>query len=120
MHAAKQLFSIVALSAFLTVVSAQARTGCSRNGTVQPNDTCDILCARDSVSTCVLSMNPQRTDFYGYPWKCSYQLAFANQAAIDPLCDNIFPGEVQLKHPRALFWCSQLMAVLYRIFAWDS
>ena len=28
---------------------------------------------------------------------CSYQLAFANQA-IDPLCDNIFPGEVQLKH----------------------
>jgi hypothetical protein len=36
---------------------------------------------------------------------CSFQLANANQA-IDPLCDNIFPGEVQLKHPRALFLVS--------------
>ena len=54
MFAAKQLFSIVALSAFLTVASAQARSGCSRNGTVQENDTCDILSARDSVSTCVV------------------------------------------------------------------
>ncbi len=52
--AAKQLLSIVALSAFLTVVSAQARAGCSRNGTVQANDTCDILSARDSVSTSVV------------------------------------------------------------------
>jgi hypothetical protein len=42
MLAAKQLFSIVALSAFLTVASAQARSGCSRNGTVQTNDTCNI------------------------------------------------------------------------------
>ncbi|KAN0134321.1 hypothetical protein V8E53_007819 [Lactarius tabidus] len=72
MLAAKQLFSIVALSAFLTVVSAQARTGCSRNGTVQLGDTCNIICARDSVST--------------------YQLAFVN-AAIDPLCDNLAEGE---------------------------
>jgi hypothetical protein len=72
MLAAKQLFSVVALSAFLTVASAQARSGCSRNGTVQTNDTCNILSARDNVST--------------------YQLAFVNQA-IDPLCDNIFPGE---------------------------
>jgi len=73
MLAAKQLFSIVVLSAFLTVASAQARSGCSRNGTVQANDTCDVLSARDSVST--------------------FQLANANQAAIDALCDNIFPGE---------------------------
>jgi hypothetical protein len=51
MLAAKQLFSIVALSAFVTVVSAQARTGCSRNGTVQAGDTCNALCARDNVST---------------------------------------------------------------------
>ena len=36
---------------------------------------------------------------------CSYQLAFVNQAAIDALCDNIFPGEVQFKHPRALLLC---------------
>jgi hypothetical protein len=74
MLAAKQLFSIVALSAFVTVVSAQARTGCSRNGTVQAGDTCNALCARDNVST--------------------YQLALVNQA-IDPLCDNLAAGEVQ-------------------------
>jgi len=72
MLAAKQLFSVVALSAFLTVASAQARSGCSRNGTVQPNDSCDIFSARNNVST--------------------FQLANANQA-IDPLCDNIFPEE---------------------------
>jgi len=72
MLAAKQLFSIVALSAFLTVASAQANSGCSRNGTVQDNDTCDILSARDSVST--------------------FQLANANPV-IDTFCDNIFPGE---------------------------
>lgn len=72
MLAAKQLFSIVALSAFVTVVSAQARTGCSRNGTVQAGDTCNALCARDNVST--------------------YQLALVNQA-IDPLCDNLAAGE---------------------------
>ncbi len=56
MLAAKQLLSIVALSAFLTLVSAQARAGCSRNGAVQDNDTCDIqvLSARDSVSTSVV------------------------------------------------------------------
>ncbi|KAI9454141.1 hypothetical protein BJY52DRAFT_1123028 [Lactarius psammicola] len=73
MPAAKQLFSVVALSAFLTVASAQARLGCSRNGTVQDSDTCDILSARDSVST--------------------FQLANANKDAIDTFCDNIFPGE---------------------------
>ncbi|KAH9065618.1 hypothetical protein EDB87DRAFT_861384 [Lactarius vividus] len=73
MLAAKQLFSIVALSAFLTVASAQARLGCSRNGTVQENDTCDVLSARDSVST--------------------FQLANANKDAIDAFCDHIFPGE---------------------------
>jgi len=72
MLAAKQLFSIVALSAFFTVASAQARTGCSRNGTVQAGDSCDALSARDSVST--------------------FQLANANPV-IDALCDNIFPGE---------------------------
>jgi LysM repeat protein len=72
MLAVKQLFSIVALSAFLTVASAQARSGCSRNGTVQANDTCNIFSARNNVST--------------------YQLAFANKA-IDPPCNNIFPGE---------------------------
>ncbi|KAI0257003.1 hypothetical protein BJV78DRAFT_1109770, partial [Lactifluus subvellereus] len=62
------------LSALLTVASAQARAGCTRNGTVQNGDTCNILSARDSVST--------------------FQLANANNGVIDPLCDNLFPGEV--------------------------
>ncbi|KAI0308331.1 hypothetical protein B0F90DRAFT_1606444, partial [Multifurca ochricompacta] len=70
----KQFFSVVALSAYLAVASAQARAGCSRNGTVQAGDTCDILSARDSVST--------------------FQLANANQGAIDAFCDNIFPDEL--------------------------
>ncbi|KAI0258615.1 hypothetical protein BC834DRAFT_974967 [Gloeopeniophorella convolvens] len=74
MSITKQLFALVALSALFAVASAQARTGCSRNGTVQDSDTCDILSARDNVST--------------------FQLANANKAAIDPLCDNIFPGEL--------------------------
>jgi hypothetical protein len=56
MLAAKQLFSIVALSAFLTVASAQAREGCSRTGTVQDGDTCDSLSSREGVSTCVISL----------------------------------------------------------------
>jgi len=51
MFPARQLFSIIALSTFLTVASAQAREGCSRIGTVLENDTCDILSARDGVST---------------------------------------------------------------------
>ncbi|KAF8265764.1 hypothetical protein EI94DRAFT_1734732 [Lactarius quietus] len=72
MLAARQLFSIVALSAFLTVASAQARSGCSRNGTVQAGDTCNSFSVRDNVST--------------------FQLANANPD-IDPLCDNIFPEE---------------------------
>ncbi|KAI9455948.1 hypothetical protein BJY52DRAFT_1278346 [Lactarius psammicola] len=74
MFATKQLFSIVVLSAFFTVASAQARAGCSRTGAVLENDTCDILSARDSVST--------------------FQLANSNQDAINTACDNIFPGEL--------------------------
>ena len=34
---------------------------------------------------------------------CSFQLANANKDAIDSFCDNIFPGEVQFNHLRALF-----------------
>jgi len=74
MSALKQLVSFAVLLALVTFTSAQARAGCSRNGTVQTNDTCDILSARDSVST--------------------FQLANANKAAIDTFCDNIFPGEL--------------------------
>ncbi|KAI0256998.1 hypothetical protein BJV78DRAFT_1150029 [Lactifluus subvellereus] len=86
MFSAKQLFSIVALSALLTVASAQARAGCTRNGTVQNGDTCNILSARDSVST--------------------FQLANANNGVIDPLCDNLFPGEVLFRlYPRIYLWC---------------
>jgi len=51
----------------------KARVGCSRNGTVEANDTCDILSARDNVST--------------------FQLANANKNAINSDCSNIFPGE---------------------------
>jgi len=51
MFALKQLISFTVLSALVTFASAQARAGCSRNGTVQDQDTCDILSARDSVST---------------------------------------------------------------------
>ncbi|KAI9507810.1 hypothetical protein F5148DRAFT_980821 [Russula earlei] len=58
-------------STLVTFASAQARAGCSRNGTVQVNDTCDILAARDGVST---SQTPTRS-------------------AVDSQCDNIFPGE---------------------------
>ncbi|KAH9964190.1 hypothetical protein BC827DRAFT_56327 [Russula dissimulans] len=74
MFALKQLLSFAVFSALVTFTSAQAGAGCSRNGTVQNNDTCDILSARDSVST--------------------FQLANANKAAIDTFCDNIFPGEL--------------------------
>ncbi|KAI0256997.1 hypothetical protein BJV78DRAFT_1365851 [Lactifluus subvellereus] len=74
MFFAKQLFSIVALSAFLTVASAQVRACCTRTGIVQNGDTCDKLSARDNVST--------------------FQLGDVNKGVIDPLCDNLFPGEV--------------------------
>lgn len=51
MFFSKQLLSLAVISAVVTFASAQARIGCSRNGTVQANDTCDILSARDNVST---------------------------------------------------------------------
>jgi hypothetical protein len=73
MFAAKQLFSIVALSAVLTIAFAQAHYGCSRNGSVQIDDTCDIYSLRDEVPT--------------------FQLTHANPV-IDALCDNIYPGEL--------------------------
>ncbi|KAI9444600.1 hypothetical protein H4582DRAFT_1806451 [Lactarius indigo] len=70
----KQLFSVVALSAFLAVASAQTSEGCTRTGTVLEDDTCDKLSARDGVST--------------------FQLANANQDVINAACDNIFPDEI--------------------------
>ncbi|KAH9065550.1 hypothetical protein EDB87DRAFT_1554630 [Lactarius vividus] len=73
MITAKQLFSVVVLSAFLTLASAQAREGCSRTGAVLEDDTCDKLSARDNVST--------------------FQLADANPV-INAACDNIFPDEL--------------------------
>ena len=51
MFPARQLISVIVFSTFLTVASAQPRAGCSRIGTVLENDTCDILSARDGVST---------------------------------------------------------------------
>ena len=51
MFFSKRLLSLATISMLLTLVSAQARAGCSRNGTVQIGDTCDALSARDSVST---------------------------------------------------------------------
>ena len=51
MFFSKQLLSLAALSALVTFASAQARIGCSRNGTVEANDSCDTLAARDYVST---------------------------------------------------------------------
>ena len=54
MLAAKQLLSIVVLSVLFTIASAQARAGCSRNGTVQYGESCDIFSAREGVSTCVI------------------------------------------------------------------
>ena len=56
MLAAKQLFSIDALSAFFTVGSAQARSGCSRTGIVQDGDTCNSFSSCEGVSTCVISL----------------------------------------------------------------
>ena len=55
MFSAKQLFSIVALSAILTVSSA-ARVGCTRFATVQDGDTCNTLSVRNGVSTYARSL----------------------------------------------------------------
>jgi len=73
MFFSKQLLSLATISALLSLVSAQARAGCSRNGTVQIGDSCDAFSARDSVST--------------------FQLANANKNGIDAACDNLSPGE---------------------------
>ncbi|KAI0003812.1 hypothetical protein BJV74DRAFT_488152 [Russula compacta] len=73
MFAPKQLFTLALLSGLVTLTSAQARVGCSRLDSVLPGDTCNTVSARNSVST--------------------FQLANANQGAIDPLCDNLQVGE---------------------------
>jgi len=74
MFSAKQLFSIVALSALLAVASAQVRADCTRYGTVVSGDTCTTVSLRYGVPIC--------------------QLIDANKGVIDPLCDNLYPGEV--------------------------
>ncbi|KAI0089986.1 hypothetical protein BDY19DRAFT_992924, partial [Irpex rosettiformis] len=47
---------------------------CSRSYKVNDGDTCDIISAKESVST--------------------YQLALVNKGVIDSGCDNLFVGEV--------------------------
>ncbi|KAH8101466.1 hypothetical protein BXZ70DRAFT_94548 [Cristinia sonorae] len=72
---------LTSLTAILSVfaaasVAAQGGSGianCAREYVVQPGDFCDKISAAQNVST--------------------FQLAEVNKATIDPLCDNLFPGE---------------------------
>ncbi|KAF8876162.1 hypothetical protein BD779DRAFT_1561260 [Infundibulicybe gibba] len=72
MFAFVQLFSAVFSGIYIAGAQAQV-ANCARNYTVAPGDVCDKISATQHAST--------------------YQLASAN-SQIDPLCDNIFVGQV--------------------------
>ncbi|KAI0700452.1 hypothetical protein BC835DRAFT_1412046 [Cytidiella melzeri] len=59
---------------FAIISTRDLPANCARNYTVSSGDTCDAISAAQDSST--------------------FQLALANKATIDPLCDNLFPGEV--------------------------
>ncbi|KAF8986612.1 hypothetical protein BDQ17DRAFT_1436164 [Cyathus striatus] len=56
------------------VVNGQISPSCTRTYTVQPHDFCDLISAKENVST--------------------YQLATVNSGIINADCTNIFAGEV--------------------------
>ncbi|KAF8901507.1 hypothetical protein CPB84DRAFT_1846802 [Gymnopilus junonius] len=66
--------AVVVLCAVITTGAQSLPANCSRTYTVQPEDFCDKISAAQNAST--------------------YQLATVNSGIIDPLCDNLFVGEV--------------------------
>ncbi|THH27956.1 hypothetical protein EUX98_g6224 [Antrodiella citrinella] len=70
------MFSYVAALVAVAAIAVHAQSGvanCDREYVVQSGDFCDEISAAQNVST--------------------FQLAEVNSAVIDPLCDNLFPGE---------------------------
>jgi len=70
------MFSYVAALVAVAAIAVHAQSGvanCDREFVVPPNIDCNEISAAQNVST--------------------FQLAEVNAAVIDPLCDNLFPGE---------------------------